>query len=352
MQQDILTATRQATLLGCMRKHYWRHEVRLVKTTDADALRFGSAWHKAMETRGRGGSIEEAFNSAIAEAVQHNRTLDEIQVATLSGMLAGYFSRYHGDTVAAMHPEVEFRYPILGSRAFVAAGKIDGLCTLADGRLVLREYKTAGYDLSPDSDYWLRLRCNIQIMQYVWAARQGGWDVHEVEYDVARKPMIAPKQIPAFDEQGRKIVNDAQGRRVFKSDNAPRESADAAKGYILVSAVETPEQFGDRLHEDATTRPDFYFQRREVPVLDDDLAEFLAQRLELARLVLSLRRASRKLPRPEQAWPRNVGEMTCRWCEYAGFCLQNGRVDTAAPPCGFRIGTANPELTQSTGDVA
>jgi len=351
MKHDILTASRQATLLTCMRKHFWRHEIRLVKATDADALRFGSAWHKAMETRGRGGSIEDAFNSAIADAVGQNRTLDEVQVATLSGMLAGYFHRYVNDAVATTHPEVEFSYPIQGSRAFVAAGKIDGLCTLADGRLVLCEYKTAGYDLSPDSDYWLRLRCNIQIMQYVWAARQGGWDVHEVRYDVARKPQIAPKQIPAFDELGRKIVHDAQGRRVLKSDGTPRESADAAKGFVLLSSVETPEQFGDRLQADAIERPDFYFQRREVPVLDDDLAEFLAQRLELARLVLSLRRASRKLPRPEQAWPRNVGEMTCRWCEYAGFCLQNGRVDIAAPPCGFRIGPANPELTQSTGDA-
>ena len=45
------------------------------------------------------------------------------------------------------------------------------LTVLADGRLALIEHKTTASDLAPDSDYWMRLRCNDQVYQYVLGAR-------------------------------------------------------------------------------------------------------------------------------------------------------------------------------------
>ncbi len=302
MLKDILSATRMNTLLACPRRHYWRFEIGLQQERDADALRFGSAWHKCMEARATGATIEVAFQAAIMGKIE----LDELQVATLSGMLAGYYARYAEDVVKEVHPEVEFRLPLAGSRSFDVAGKIDGLGVLHDGRLVLIEHKTAGCDIAPDSDYWLRLRGNIQIMQYVLAARALGWDVQVILYDVARKPSIRQKQ------------------------------------------NETAADFGDRLAADAKDRPEFYFARREVPILDQDLAEFEVQRLALSRQILFFRSAARNAQRPEHGWPRNVGEMVCKFCDYAGFCLQNGVVDPVHPPAGFRIGPINPELTQPT----
>jgi len=301
MLKEILSATRMNTLLACPRRHYWRFEVGLQIDRDSDALRFGSAWHKCMEARATGATIEVAFQAAIFGKIE----LDELQVATLSGMLAGYYARYASDIVKEVHPEVEFRLPLVGSRTFDAAGKFDSLGVLHDGRLVLIEHKTCGTDIAPDSDYWLRLRGNIQIMQYVLAARALGWNIETVLYDVARKPMIRQKQ------------------------------------------GETPDQFGNRLMEDTQARPEFYFARREVPVLDDDLREFEVQRLVVARQILCCRGEARNATKPEHGWPRNVGEMTCKYCDYAGFCLQNGAVDTAHPPAGFRIGPINPELTNS-----
>ncbi len=303
--KDILSASRMNCLLACPRRHYWRYEVGLQREHDADALRFGSAWHKCMEARATGATAEQAFMAALAGKIE----LDELQVATLSGMLAGYYARHAADNIKSVNPEVEFRLPLDGSRTFEAAGKIDGLGVLTDGRLVLIEHKTAGCDIAPDSDYWLRLRGNIQIMQYVLAARALGWDVQTVLYDVARKPSIRQKQ------------------------------------------NETPEAFGDRLAADTRERPEFYFARREVPVMDDDLREFQVQRLVIARQILCCRGEARRAAKPEHGWPRNVGEMTCKYCDYAGFCLQNGAIDTAHPPCGFRIGPTSPELTQA-GEVA
>lgn len=299
MNKELLTASRMSALLACLRKHYWRYEVGLRRTVDADALRFGSAWHVAMEARWEKKDIAAVFEAAISSKTQ----LDELQLAMLSGMLAGYYTRYQDDPIKSVHPEVEFNVPLVGSRTFNVAGKIDGLAVLHDGRLALVEHKTAGCDIAPDSDYWLRLRGNAQVMQYVLAARSLGWDVALVIYDVARKPAIRQKQ------------------------------------------NETPEQFGERLAADCQERPEFYFARREVPVLDDDLAEFQVQRLVMGRMILSCRKEARNARKPEHGWPRNVGETSCRICEYSGFCLQNTGVDVQHPPAGFTIGEANSELS-------
>lgn len=339
--KELLTASRMNCLLSCPRKHYYRYEVGLRRAVEADALRFGSAWHVAMEARWQGLSINDAFERALGDY----QDLDELQVATLSGLLAAYYTRNFDDPIQSVHPEVEFRQPLAGSRTFDCAGKIDGLAVMKDGRLALVEHKTAGYDISPESDYWLRLRGNTQVMQYILAARSLGWDVALVIYDVTRKPMIAPKNIPNLDAAGCKIVLDREGNRIFKKDGSPRESADIEKGWTVQNTVETPEQFADRLAQDAMDRPDFYFARREVPILEDDLAEFEIQRAVQARSILSCRAEGRRALKPEHGWPRNVGEMTCRNCDYAAFCLQNTPVDPAQPPAGFVVGAAHTELS-------
>jgi hypothetical protein len=337
---ELLTASRIYTLLGCSRRHYWRYEVGLRSTSSSDALRFGTAWHTAMEARWKGATIDEAFAKCL-----EGKTLDELQLATLSAMLGGYYRINQFDPIAKMIPEIEFRYPMAGSRTFDCAGKIDGVTE--DGKTLI-EHKTAGCDIQPDSDYWNRLRGNVQIMQYVLAARELGHSVDTVIYDVARKPTISPKQINRLDENGCKIVLDRSGIRVMKKDGTPRESADTEKGWAVWSAIETPEQFGDRLAADTVARPDFYFARREVPVLDDDLNEFIVERQVLARQILACRHEGRRAKRPEHGWPRNVCEQTCKYCEFSNFCLQNVAIDINHPPAGFASGEANSELSNET----
>ncbi|MDD5704951.1 MAG: PD-(D/E)XK nuclease family protein [Kiritimatiellae bacterium] len=296
--KEMLTATRMATVLACPRKHYWRYEVGLHAVTDGMALRFGTAWHATMEGRWQGLAPEDALLAAVKD-----QTFDEITVATLVGLLGAYYARYaDAEVVKELHAEVEFRLPLAGSRTFDAAGKIDGLGVLQDGRLALVEHKTCGTDIASDSDYWLRLRFNQQVYQYVLAARALGWDVQLAIYDVTRKPAIRQKQ------------------------------------------GETASEFGDRLAADAKERPEFYFARREVPILDQDLAEFEVQRLALSKQILFFRAAARSARRPEHGWPRNCGEMTCKCCEFERFCMANVSVDVGNPPAGFRVGAANPEL--------
>ncbi len=339
--KQLLTASRQAAQLTCPRKHFWSYEIGLRRIETGLALRFGSAWHRGMEARWRGATYETALAAAIPDGVD----LDELAAETVAALLCGYYHHYGArDTLfSSISPEIEFHQDLPGSRSFRDAGKIDGIGVLADGRSAIKEHKTTSDDIGPDSDYWMRLRFNPQLLQYVSAARQMGIQIETAIYDVARKPGIQPKQIPMLDDQGRKVVLDSTGNRVMKKDGQPRESGDAEKGYVVQSRVETPKEFGDRLFQDTLARPDFYFARREVPILDQDLDEFRAQRLVVSRMILASRAQEKHQARRSQAWPRNIG-MACDWCEYAVFCLQNLSVDASNPPTGFRIGNTNPEL--------
>ena len=116
------------------------------------------------------------------------------------------------------------------------------------------------------------------------------------------------------------------------------------KPSIRVKQNESIAEYAVRLADDTQARPEFYYQRREVTVLDQDLEQFLVQRLAIARMILYYRQSARKLAQPEWAWVRNCNGMTCRCCEYSSFCLQNLTVDVANPPVGFKLGEKNPEL--------
>jgi hypothetical protein len=332
-----------------MRKCYWRYEAGLQREVPGLALRFGSAWHRAMDARAGGADFEAALAAAVPAGC--GETLDELAIATLSALLAAYYSHYGSgaaDAIPVTRSEVEFRHPLDGSRTFEVAGKIDGLAGEPGGApCALVERKTTSDNLDPDSDYWLRLRADTQLLQYVPAARLLGFNVTRIVYDVVRKPQIEPRNIPQLDADGCKQVVDAAGARVFLANGKPRQAGDPDKGWRLLTAEETPAQFAERLVLDIASRPTWYFARREVPILDQDVEAFEVQRLVLSRIILHARQAQKALARPENAWPRHVDQLGCGRCDYCGFCLQNVSPDLAHPPAGFRVGPANPELSQS-----
>lgn len=348
MQNNVLTASRQNCFQVCPRRHYWQYEIGLLREGDSKALFIGSAWHRAMDARWQGKTFEEAFACALPDG---QFMADAYTVATIAGLLKAYYD-YWGDEEregVQMQTEQQFKLPLVGSKNFTVEGIIDRIGVKADGRQVQVEYKTTGESLQPDSAYWLRLRFNTQLLQYFLAARALGWTIEEVVYDVTRKPSIQPKEIYDLDENNLKIVVDATGKRVFnekgKSAGEPRQTADKERGWLVKSHIETAEEFGERLFRDALSRPDFYFARREVPILESDLKDFAAQRLSVARTIQHHRKMGEKLKQPEFAWPRHVGEQTCKFCSYQGFCLQNISIDLNQLPQGFAVKPFNPELS-------
>ena len=296
MAKETLSASRMAAFLACPRKHYYQYELGLEREESAPAMRFGSAFHKALEARANGATLEQAYEAAKAD----KRLEEPLELAKLYGLLCGYWSVYgsadsQNETIAKMHPECQWTLEIPHSRTFEHVGIIDGLAVLKDGRTAIVEHKTTGEDISPTADYWTRLQFNGQLFLYVLAARANGWDVDTVIYDVIRKPAIRQK------------------------------------------ANETAEQYGERLAADAAERPDFYFARREVAVLDSAIAEFEIQRDVICKMLLHCKAASRKAALPEQGWARNCNGITCKGCDFAGFCMQCVHVDAEHLPVGFKL---------------
>ena len=342
--RELLTASRQQTLLGCPRKHYWRYERKLVALRDSAPLRFGSAFHRALESRFNGADYAQAFEAALGSSSE----IDEFEAATLSALLAAYYDKWgeKEELLTDITPEVSFRHPIERSLTFDAGGKVDGVGHTSDGRVAIVEHKTAGEDIGFDSDYWQRLLFNPQLCQYVDGVRRLYPDVDLIIYDVIRKPTIRPlASVPTLDENGLKQVVDANGQRVLKKDGSPKQTADKEKGETILSAPETPDRYRDRLYLDATFRPDYYFARREVPVLQDNIDAFLEQRLVLGKMILAYRNNEKRASNPAEAWPRNCNGFACRNCEYASFCLQNAHPDENNVPAGFEfVADPNTEL--------
>lgn len=316
MSRSLLTSTRLSSLRRCPRQHYLRYEVGLSKVREATPLRFGRGFHYGLELYNARISSDMAVDCVTADYRTCPNWADPtdwaVEGETLQTLLLGHFWRYQDDDIEFVAAEQSFEIPLVNprtgrtSRTFRLAGKIDGIVRLPDWRLAVLEYKTAGEDISPDSDYWLRLRCDGQISLYVMAARAMGHDVATVLYDVTRKPTI----------------------RLRKS--------------------ETPEQYGERLLKDIGDRPDYYFQRREVPRLEDELAEFSAELWQQAQLIMATRR--RAASAGPCAWFRNVSKLTCGFCQFANLCLGAVRVDPDAPPVGYEIlDNVHPELS-TTGD--
>ncbi|MBI5725052.1 MAG: PD-(D/E)XK nuclease family protein [Planctomycetes bacterium] len=300
-----LSASRLSALRKCLRSYYYRYVLGLTRTRQAQPLRLGHAFHYGLELFNDGKGRDEAIQAA-SETYQTtpewaDATEWAVERETLAALLAGHFWRYEKDVELAAAEE-EFDIPLANpfgkypSRRFRLIGRIDAIVKLSDGRLAVLEYKTAGEDIAPGSDYWQRLRYDAQISLYVLAARTIGYDVSTVLYDVTRKPTIRLRQ------------------------------------------NETPEQYGQRLLEDIGERPDYYFQRREVPRLEDDLAEYRAELWQQSRHLLELLHRSSKLADPSIAFYRNVGKTACGGCEFADLCLSGIRIrEGQPPPSGFEI---------------
>lgn len=320
---NVLTASRLKCATSCLRQHFWKYEVGLAKNETALVLRIGSAWARAMEARWKDADYEQALAAAIPEGIE----LDNYSCSTIAALLAGYYDFYgSNETCAEIQPEQQFCYDV--GNGFTAEGKLDGIGTLRDSRQAIVESKTTGDSVSDGSDYWLRLLFDMQCLQYIHAARQAGWDISVLIYDVVRKPSIRPKTI------------------VDQTKTKKREK---------IEHFETPDEYCDRLYLDTKARPEFYFARREVPIIDQQIESFIRQREAIANLILSLRKEevmivkgieAEKYYRDPEAWPRNVSENTCKFCSFKSFCLANIDIDIRNPPAGFSIKPFNPELDQ------
>lgn len=363
MSSPLLTHSRMQSQKTCPRMHYFLYEVGIRRDRESKPLRLGAAVHLGIDLVAKGYSPDEAILAAVAGyevlptwAANNDEAAFEwmIERETVARLLAAYFWYWTGErqqVAQFIHSEQSFDLPLRNpetggvTTSFRLAGKIDKIIQLADGRLAVMEHKTCSDDLDADSDYWRRLRIDSQISLYMLAARQLGYDVRTVYYDVIRKPRIQPTLIPLLDDEGLKIVLDAEGNRVMTKDGKkPRQSGDASQGHVLQQRRQTPAEFGERLTDDIVARPEFYFARQEIPRLESDLTEF---QMELWQQQQQIREAQK-----HDRWFRNTGAcMRPYRCEFLDICHAGYRQGDPVP-AGYKIiADVHPELSDDAEET-
>jgi len=350
---DLLTHSRIDTFKTCRKKHQFAYEWKIRRELDAKALRMGSAYHLGLEILSKTNSIDMALDAIhvsyhpLIQAEQPSEPFSSLtfEHETIRNLLAGYDWRFEEIPIRYVASEQAFQLPLLNPATgaatpiFELAGKIDGIVELEDGRLAVIEHKLLGEDIDANAQLWRRLRIDHQISMYVYVARRLGFSVDTVLYNVARKPIVKPVNIPTLDADGNKIVVDAAGDRVQTAKGKPRQTADTEKGYILLSRPMTPEEWGAKLLADIAERPDFYYRRAEVARLDQDIDEFADELWDLQKTIRDAQLNGRHY--------RTSNKDTCPWCSVFDLC--SARFDSAdALPEGYvRLEFPHPELELS-----
>jgi hypothetical protein len=325
-----------------MRKHYYSYELRLKPARTADALRFGTRFHDGLEN---GEKPERPPYPLWAESEEDRADID-LQLATCDALLDAYWEFWADAPIDYVEKEQEFCLPLRNpatnypSHRWTIAGKIDGIGYTPDGRLMVVEHKTTSSDLEPGSQYWMKLDIDQQVTLYLWAAREMGYPVEGIIYDVVRKPTIRPKgKVVDVDENGDPIILDIEtGERAYKDaeNTKPYKSASRKYGRVTKSHPETVDEYVARLKSDIQERPDFYFRRQILSRLRDQLETFACELWHTGQDMIFHQNTG--------CWPRNTSVCTRPYkCPYLPLCLEDADpVDWV--PEGYIRGELHPEL--------
>jgi hypothetical protein len=192
------------------------------------------------------------------------------------------------------------------SRDLLVGGKIDVVFDRM-GKTVFFDHKTVSEDIAdPAGTYWKQLIVDSQPSHYHWLLWLNGEKVDECTWNCLRKPSISPKQLKSKAERASAIAE----RRYF---NAPLSQA--TLDWLQTNDREDLPMYEARLTHDCTIeRPDWYFQRRTVPRLDDELMEYGRDLWDAGQLILDARRHNRWMKHPRSCMQYG------RPCPYLGIC--------------------------------
>ncbi len=297
-----MTNSRRSKFATCRKSAWFAYELRLRPVSDGKALCWGLAFHDGNDALSTG-------DDPLARIATHADKLNAYDIAALQATTAAYAQHYGTDQYGGdpIRSEVSFRLPLVNpatghkSKTFEVAGKIDAILPNA-----IRETKTTGSSLDDDR-YWRRLLMDPQITLYYWAARELGYTVETVYYDVIRKPSMNPHLATHVE------------KRKYKKDGTP---------YANVRETdETPDEWYERLFADIMKRPDFYFARRKTPRTGQHVEELQYELWDVAKDYRQAQLNGR--------WYRNVSRMTCDYCSFFSICHGLTAWEPGETPEGF-----------------
>lgn len=314
---QILTHSAAACFRACHRRYQIRYEYGLRPDSDDLPRRVGSAFARAVEAAAKGSDASAAIEDGLE---------DPYDLAVVAAMFSGHQARYVDQQLEHVAAELVFDMPLVNPETgkptpiWRLDGKIDRIVRLVDGRLAVMEYKTTSQDFAPGSDYWVKLQLDPQLSLYVIAAREAGYDIETVLYDVTRRPALRP--LKATPEENRKYTKDG---RLY----AAQRDRD-----------ETPEEYAARIASDIAERPDYYFARIEIARLDGDLDECRRDLWHQQMEMRNCQRAGHFYRDPGACF----GMMRC---DYVPICL-NSDLATNTPQGFVRLENPHTELEVAT----
>lgn len=258
---NLLTPSRYRAFRECHALHGYLYEDGLRPIHEAEYFQVGTGFHEGCGAWW----LHPEARLAAALAVVKDKLRDPYQQAAVEELLRGYDARWKADAdrYLVLHIEQSTTVPLLNpetmakSRTFLLAGKIDLIVRDREsGRVLLMEHKTTSEDIRQEADYWLKLAMDGQVSHYYLLAEGLGVQVQGCVYDVVSKP----------------------GKKPLKA--TPIESRKYTKAGALYAnqreVDETPDEYRARVAEDIASYPELYYQRREVPRLESDLRDYLA----------------------------------------------------------------------------
>lgn len=307
--KQLITTSSVRCFKRCRREYLYRYEHGLRPVADSFALAYGSAFHRCVELL-ETSDLPNAIDYAMSTIWK-----DPFTRHTLTAQIRAYAQHWAGQLFISetLCAEQAFASELVNpetarpSQTFDVGGKIDAIVRLADGRLAIRETKTISEDPASDR-YWRRLLMDPQITLYYIKARELGYEVETIAYDVIRKPVIQPALATPIEN------------RKYKKDGglyANQREHD-----------ETPEAWGERLFADMMERPTFYLARREIPRLEQDVDEFRYEQWDVAKDIRSAQLSNR--------FYRNVGRQ-CDTCAYFELCSGLRQYEPGNVPEGFQV---------------
>lgn len=296
----------------CTMLYELRYNQLLERDTDdeREVLQVGHCWHRAFDVRARGG---DPFSAIVEHAPS------ALWVVKLSRLFAAYDWYWRDQVIALVETEQTFRVTLNGREY---EGQMDGKLRTPDARRGVLERKTTADNVEPESDYWRKLRLDVQVGLYGLAAGRPEFIV----YDVVRKPTINPKNLLKADAKRMRMELGSKGVATYFEE----QFTAAQMEEPLTRGEEGLLLYGARLTADIGNRPEHYFARREVARTKQDYDELEAN-LERQAETLDFLEAN-------DAWHRNPD--ACHafgTCAFFSLCSHNVRPQRSdAPPEGFR----------------
>lgn len=355
-----ISASSIAAYKACPERYHIGYVEALRVDQEPQPLRFGTGWHIGKEFLKNGKSLEEAVLAATEVYTTIPEWADPTEWAVEREVLANALAAYHwlyseDQTYETISTELSFELPLRNPEtgratpSMVRVGKIDEIMrNRTTGVLLIGENKTTGKPIDSGSSYWSRLRLDTQSMFYILAAREvfpTAGQISGLLHEVFHKPTIKPKMLTQAETKAF-VDGETKGQYCGQTFNVEGTIIDGTQADIEMGVEpkpkkdgtcdprkwalrETPGMYGARLLQDLTTRPDFYFVRREVAFTDDQLRAFEHQLWALQQNMNQMEKTGR--------WFRN--EFSCEStfkCPYCPLCYFDIDVFHGQTPPGFR----------------